>query len=60
MVRFVAAWLLFIGSAVAQERVDLQSRPGVTEPVYITAVANSWPFMRKSPSPLTEITVRSG
>jgi pimeloyl-ACP methyl ester carboxylesterase len=40
MVRFVAVWLLFIGSAVAQERVDLQSRPGVTEPVYITAVAN--------------------
>lgn len=40
MVRFLAAWLLLIGSAAAQERVDVQSRPGVTEPVYITAVAN--------------------
>ena len=40
MVRFLAVWLLLIGSAVAQERVDLQPRPGVTEPVYLTAVAN--------------------
>jgi pimeloyl-ACP methyl ester carboxylesterase len=40
MVRFLAVWLLLIGSAAAQERVDLQSRPGVIQSVYITAVAN--------------------
>jgi pimeloyl-ACP methyl ester carboxylesterase len=40
MVKVLAIWLLLIGSAVAQERVDLQSRPGVTQPVYITAAAN--------------------
>jgi hypothetical protein len=40
MVRILAAWLLLIGSAAAQERVDVQSRPGVTQSVFITAVAN--------------------
>jgi pimeloyl-ACP methyl ester carboxylesterase len=40
MVRFLAIWLLLAGTAVAQERVDVPSRPGVTEPVYLTAVAN--------------------
>jgi pimeloyl-ACP methyl ester carboxylesterase len=41
MVRFLVAWLvLLIGSAAAQERVDLPSRPGVTEPIYLTTVAN--------------------
>ena len=28
--------------------------------LYCTAVANSWPFIRKSPSPLIASTVRSG
>jgi predicted alpha/beta-hydrolase family hydrolase len=40
MVRVLTIWLLLIGSAIAQERVDVQSRPGVTQPVYITAAAN--------------------
>lgn len=41
MVRFLVVWLvLLIGSAAAQERVDLPSRPGVTEPIYLTTVAN--------------------
>ncbi|HLY89302.1 MAG TPA: alpha/beta hydrolase [Acetobacteraceae bacterium] len=38
--KVLAIWLLLIGSAIAQERVDVQSRPGVTQPVYITAAAN--------------------
>jgi hypothetical protein len=35
----IIALLLLIGgrAAVAQERVDLPTRPGVTQPVYITA-----------------------
>src|SRR5579863_2266279 len=42
MVKFFAAWLvLLIGSAAAQERVDLPSRPGVTEPIYVTTVPNA-------------------
>jgi pimeloyl-ACP methyl ester carboxylesterase len=37
MVRVLAVWLLLISTAAAQERVDVQSRPGVTQPVYIFA-----------------------
>ncbi len=40
MVRLLAVWLLLMGSAAAQERVDVQSRPGVTQPVYISAAAS--------------------
>lgn len=41
MVRSLAVWLLLlIGSAAAQERVDLPSRPGVTEPIYLTVAPN--------------------
>jgi pimeloyl-ACP methyl ester carboxylesterase len=38
MVRALAIWLLLMGAAAAQERVDVPSRPGVTEPIYLTAV----------------------
>jgi pimeloyl-ACP methyl ester carboxylesterase len=40
LVRVLAVWLLLISGAAAQERVDVQSRPGVIQPVYITAAAN--------------------
>lgn len=40
MVRILAIWLLLIASATAQERIDVPSRPGVTQPVYITAAAD--------------------
>jgi len=32
----------------------------ITGASYCTAVASSWPVMRKSPSPAKQITVRSG
>jgi predicted alpha/beta-hydrolase family hydrolase len=40
LVRVLVVWLLLIGGALAQERIEVPSRPGVTQPIYITAAAN--------------------